>query len=208
MKRNTILIVDDEPSVRRLVERLLKRAGHHVLVAEDAAEARALVRHEEVHLILCDYVMPGENGLELLRSMKRTHPGIIRVLLTGRGDMSTAIEAINGAQVQYYLTKPFELSELLDTVNELLSWSTTRSRGKTRPFTAQRMEVISDLRCAHPGIDCVQRDDDGAIVIDDLEELYDQDMSELLAERPVTAPSPSEDETLLADDDFHKLIEG
>lgn len=208
MKKNTVLIVDDEPSVRRLLKRLLERAGHRVLVAEDAAEARALVRHDEVRLILCDYMMPGENGLDLLRSMKRTHPQIIRVLVTGRGDMSTAIEAINGAQVQFYMTKPFELSELLDTVNELLSWSTTHSSGRTRPFTAQRMEIISDLRGAYPGIDCVQRDDDGAIVIDDPEELFHKDMSDLLADRPATAPKLSEDESLLVDDDFHKLLEG
>lgn len=208
MGKHTILIVDDEPSVRRLLERLLKRGGHRVLVAEDAAEARGLIRHEEVHLVISDYVMPGENGLDLLRSLKRTHPQIIRILLTGRGDMSTAIDAINGAQVQYYMTKPFEMTEVLDTVNELLSWSTSRGQGNARPFTAQRMELISDLRGAHPGIDRVERDDDGAIVIDDDDELYDNDLSLLMRGRPVTAPKPRDDELLLEDEAFHKLLEG
>lgn len=54
MSRRTVLIVDDEPGVRRLLERLLKRSGHRVLVACDAAEARAQIRHEEVHMILSD----------------------------------------------------------------------------------------------------------------------------------------------------------
>lgn len=207
MSRHTVLIVDDEPGVRQLLERLLKRAGHQVLVACDAAEARVHIRHEAVHMVISDYVMPGENGLELLRSLKRTHPNIIRILLTGRGDMSTAIDAINGAQVQFYMTKPFELSEVLDTVNELLSWSTTRRRGRTRPFTAQRMELISDLRGDHPGIDRVHRNDNGAIVIEDYDELFDKDLSEILMEQPEVAPKLSDDR-LFEDDDFHKLIEG
>lgn len=151
--------------------------------------------------------MPGENGLELLRSLNRSHPQIFRILVTGRGDMNTAIDAINGAQVQFYMTKPFELSEVLDTVNELLSWSTTRRRGKTRPFTAQRMELISDLRGVHPGIDHVERDDDGAIVIENCDELFDKNMSDILAEQLDVAPKLSDDQ-LFVDDEFHKLIEG
>ena len=69
-----ILVVDDEPSVRRTLQQLLEAEGFSCAVVESARKARALLNEDEFRLILCDIRMPGESGLDLLEDIKVAYP--------------------------------------------------------------------------------------------------------------------------------------
>ena len=114
MTRDTahILVVDDDDRIRDLLKRYLSREGFRVTSAPDAAGARKLMTGMEFDLAILDIMMPGEDGLSLLRSMRegrnRETPVI---LLTARGEATSRIEGLrHGADD--YLAKPFEPEEL------------------------------------------------------------------------------------------------
>ena len=206
MSERHVLVVDDEPAIQRILKRLLSRCGCKVFTADDTVSARRLLKYHHIDLVMCDYLMPGENGLQFLRELKRSHPHILRVMITGQGDMDTAISAINTAQVQFYFTKPFDFDTVQSTVEELLDWSERKQSGQSQPFTAQRVSLMADLKSRHPGIDQVVRDSKGAIVLDEDCELFSKDLEDILglpAARPVKTSPRS-----LIDDEFLKVLEG
>ena len=123
-------MVDDEPPVLRAVQRDLRgRYGedYRVLRAGSGAEAETIMgdlrkRGETVALVLADQRMPGMTGVELLRATRELYPKAKRALLTAYADTDAAIAAINDAQIDYYLQKPWDPPEqrLYPTLDELL----------------------------------------------------------------------------------------
>jgi putative two-component system response regulator len=120
-ERVGVLIVDDEPQVRRLITLMLERQGYVCEGAADVREARALLADDPLRfkLVLCDMNMPGENGLELVRHVLDAYPGIAALMVTGTDDPEIAQIAIKlGAYG--YVTKPFSANELLINVANAL----------------------------------------------------------------------------------------
>jgi len=115
-----ILIVEDEPSVSRLLVRLLERHGHECVVAYDAVQARRrLAEPPHFELMLCDVSMPGESGLELTRDTLAEYRDTAVVMVTGIDDPELAQAALDlGAYG--YVTKPFTPNELLINVANAL----------------------------------------------------------------------------------------
>jgi putative two-component system response regulator len=106
-----ILCVDDDPAVRRVIERVLDDGGHRCMSAGDVDEARRLLAANDYAVVLCDIGLPGESGLDLLAELAR-RPAVATVMVTGRDDPDTAELALElGAYG--YLTKPFGANELL-----------------------------------------------------------------------------------------------
>lgn len=172
MMKCRVLVVDDDPQIRRLVARLLKADGVEVLTAESTREAELLLEGGPVELLLCDHHMPDENGLPFLQRVKKQYPCMTRVLVTGSGDVSVGMGAINKAQVQRCVTKPFEGDVLRAMVRELLASRSDTPAGPRRAFTQQRKRALRHLDFEHPGISDVRRSTQGAIVIgDDLDDL-------------------------------------
>lgn len=133
----TVLIADDEPNIRRVLEALLTRSGYNVLIAENGKKALALAASHEVDLLLTDLIMPDMNGVELLRSVKARTPDCAAILITAYGTIKTAVEAIKlGAD--NYLTKPFELDEVLALVRRALE---NRDQAPPRPTSRPRRAV-------------------------------------------------------------------
>jgi len=107
----TILVVDDEPVSLRAVARAL--AGEYrIITATTGAQGLAALASQPVALMIVDQRMPEMTGTELLARTATEQPDIIRVLLTGYTDVETLLAAINAGHVYYYLTKPWEPSEL------------------------------------------------------------------------------------------------
>ena len=116
----TILVVEDNAGLRRIVVRQLNEAGYHVLQAPDAAEAMELIEGPEpIHLLLSDVVMPGEmDGRDLARASLRRRP-LIKVLLTS-GFPGARLGPDAGSPGARLLIKPYRKEELLRTVREVI----------------------------------------------------------------------------------------
>ena len=104
-----VLVVDDEPGVRFSVGEVLLERGHEVVGAESAE--RALELAENTDLVVTDLMMPGMNGVELLRALRDKNPTLPVILLTARGSERAAVEAMKAGAFDY-LTKPYDIDEL------------------------------------------------------------------------------------------------
>ena len=116
--RDTVLVVDDEPSVRASVRTILEGTCE-VLEAEGGAEALDLLRTHDVDLVMLDQRMPGEAGLDLLPRLKAIDSSIVVVMVTAVHEVRTAVEALKGGAYDY-LTKPFDVGDILLTVRRAL----------------------------------------------------------------------------------------
>lgn len=117
----TILIVDDEPSIRSLVRDVLELEGHEIIEAPDGPSALEAVAQHNPDLMVLDIMMPGMSGLDVLRTLRRERSGseLPIILLTAAADDDTTWAGWTaGASV--FLPKPFDPNHLLDWVERLL----------------------------------------------------------------------------------------
>ena len=116
-----ILLVEDEAQVRLLAQRLLARAGYRVVVVESGDEACARLRASpnEFQLLLSDVVMPGMPLEQLLATVRREHPGLRVVLMSGYSEASIGKHGVELAR-EHFVQKPFSARELLDAVRTAL----------------------------------------------------------------------------------------
>ena len=117
MPRHTILVVDDETSIREMLVISLESAGYNVLQAENAKTAHSLVLDKHPDLILLDWMMPVTTGLELLRRLKRDEmtDHIPVIMLTAKAEESSKISGLDSG-ADDYIAKPFSPRELLSRV--------------------------------------------------------------------------------------------
>lgn len=117
-----ILVVDDEPQVRKVVRSVLEADGYTVTEASDGPAALLLMNSMNgprgPHLVVLDVMMPGIDGIEVCRQINHSRSKV--VMLTARDDAETRTQA-EEAGADRFLTKPFSAVELLDAVRELLA---------------------------------------------------------------------------------------
>jgi DNA-binding NtrC family response regulator len=114
-----ILIVDDDEDILYLMGEYLKSVGLEHDQAVSAEQARNLLKHSGYDMIVSDFNMPGESGLDLLRYVSSMYPGTPFVLMTGFDDLRIKRESMSmGAYA--YIQKPFYLYELLKTIIDLI----------------------------------------------------------------------------------------
>ena len=116
----TILIVDDARSTLRALEVILRREGYTVLTATSGEDGLTYIEQHEVDLLLCDVKMPKMDGLTVLRQVKTQDVGIAVVMMSGHGDISTAVSAMKEGAFDY-LVKPFGEDEVLRVVQKALA---------------------------------------------------------------------------------------
>lgn len=115
-----ILALDDEKDTRTLLDDLLSGAGHHVVVAADAAEARAALKREPIDVVLLDLMLPGTDGFQFARFMSENWDtyGIPFIVVSCRRDEESKCNArILGCA--RYLEKPFEPFELIEAIGDI-----------------------------------------------------------------------------------------
>lgn len=120
--QRTILVVDDEPGLCKILKKALSRAGYQVLTASTGRKALALLNKEKIDLLFLDLKMPDLGGLDVLKKIRggRVKKTLVpTVILTAYGSLSSAREAMALGAIDF-LTKPFDLGEVLTLVKEAL----------------------------------------------------------------------------------------
>ncbi len=125
--RTRVLVVDDEPSIRKVLQAQLVRDGLDVDTAADGAEAITALGETPYDLVISDLKMPAVGGLELLAHVRQQFPGLPVILITAHGTVDSAVEALKlGAHD--YITKPFDADELHAAVEKALRTERARRR--------------------------------------------------------------------------------
>ena len=102
MNRGKILVVDDDDSLRRVMQLQLEEAGYDVITACDAREAMALVDEQTPALVITDLKMPGISGMDLLKRVRSEHPETTVVMITAFGTVQTAVEAMKIGRIRLH----------------------------------------------------------------------------------------------------------
>ena len=127
--RIRILVVDDEETVRDLLQRSLEEAGYDVVAAANGEEALYEMSQREVEVVLLDVKMPGMSGLEVLGKLTTDWPDICVIMATAVADVQTAVETMKlGADD--YITKPFNLDDLVLKVQKAIEKRNLQLRNK------------------------------------------------------------------------------
>ncbi len=122
-------MVEDEPGIADLLRRALSEDGHAVDLATDGSEGEALALSGEHDLVILDRRLPGLDGIEVLASVRRALPETPVIMLTALGEPEDVIQGLDSGAVDY-ITKPFDLEELLARVRAQLRRPTARSTAK------------------------------------------------------------------------------
>ncbi|MGH7898490.1 MAG: UDP-3-O-acyl-N-acetylglucosamine deacetylase, partial [Candidatus Binatia bacterium] len=134
----TILIVDDEEQIRASVRGVLADEGFRVLEAENGRAALATIAAEKPRLVLLDIWMPEVDGIEFLREVHRRHPDIGVIVISGHGNIETAVRATQLGAVDF-IEKPFSLDGLLQRIERAIAGPAPRpEKAKSRPGSSRR----------------------------------------------------------------------
>ena len=119
-----ILVVDDDPKIRKMCSIALRRVGYEVSVARDAKKALMIVDANSVDLVLLDIVMPEIDGIELLELLKNKSEDLIVIMITGFPSIETSVKTIKSGAYDY-ITKPFSIDEIRYSVKKALEYNKT-----------------------------------------------------------------------------------
>jgi nitrogen regulation protein NR(I) len=135
-ERKQVLIVDDEPNLRKILSAQLTRDGYDVLTAEDGEQGLALLGEHHIDLVITDLKMPKVDGMTLLKRALVEEPELPVVLITAHGSIDTAVEALKSGAFDF-VTKPFDKDEVRQIVAKALKTRELRGADATSTPTAQ-----------------------------------------------------------------------
>jgi two-component system response regulator HupR/HoxA len=142
MEKRTVLFVDDEEGVLSALRRGLVDEPYHTLFARSGREALEILARSPVHVIVTDMRMPEMGGLDLLRTVKKEYPHVVRMVLSGYTQVTTLLTAINQGEVFRFIPKPWRLEdEFKPAVREAVQYydcqshrNETAAPGEQRPL--------------------------------------------------------------------------
>jgi len=137
-----ILIVEDEANIRRVLRKILIDVDKSINVSEavDGVEAIAMVDEKTYDLVLCDIKMPKKDGVEVLAHIQKVSPQSAVVMISGHGDLETAVKAMRMGAYDY-ISKPPDLNHLLQTVNAALQ-KTSAPKKKTKKIAVPKQYTM------------------------------------------------------------------
>lgn len=136
-----ILIADDEPAIRRVLQRHLEEAEFVCYEAATGDEALAILQHIDVPIVISDLHMPGRDGLALLRSIRESNPATSVVILSADTELDTAVACLREGAADY-LTKPFNAGEVATRVHQALE--RRRMRLELEAYRSELEERVAD----------------------------------------------------------------
>ena len=168
-----IQLLDDEPNILNALRRLLHNEDWEIHTFTDGQQALdALIEHEYA-VIICDYKMPGLDGITYLQFAKQRQPGAIRMVLSAHGDRDSMMKAINRVGIQRFLNKPWDDHELEASVRTAIEAYRLSKENqalldqvRAQQDTLKRQnEELRRLEAKYPGITQVSRDGDGSVLL-------------------------------------------
>jgi DNA-binding NtrC family response regulator len=149
--KQTILAVDDEPHMLKLMERIItEKTPYQITTTSNSLEVPEILEKSEFDLIIMDLKMPGMDGLDLLRLVKEKERFEEVVIITAFGSLETAIEALS-LGVFDYITKPFKKEQIIFTINRAMRWQQMRR-------DATRMEGVFSLEPCDQALAAFERE--------------------------------------------------
>lgn len=163
----TLLLVDDEENVLSALQRTLRRENYTLLTAGEPAEAFAILQQTQVDVVVSDHLMPNMSGLDFLKEVRALHPEVVRIILTGHAEVSTAMEAINEGEIYRFLTKPWDDAELKVALHLAFDKvALERSNRQLLAAVQHQRALFARLERQHPGLRRLLRDESGALLVD------------------------------------------
>ncbi len=135
--RKTLLIADDEPNIRRILQAIFVKDGYDVHVAENGVKALEMAAAQPVHVLITDLIMPDMNGVELLQKIKQRQPGVTAIMITAYATIKTCVDAMHYGASDY-ITKPFDVDEIRAVVKRALARSLEAQRAAVGGLSAKR----------------------------------------------------------------------
>jgi len=137
----TLLVVEDEASHRRVLEAHFSK-DYHVITAEHGQRAVEIASQQPIHLLITDLILPGMNGLEVLRRIRELHPNVVAIVITAHPTVHTAVRAMKDGAVDY-IPKPIDLGDLRAMVDHAAEQYRRREQDSQRQ---QQLRATADFR--------------------------------------------------------------
>lgn len=129
-KTGNILVVDDEPNIRRVLEAVLSKEGHTVQTAENGRKGKEILStNANIDVLVTDLIMPDINGIELLEAAREINPHLSVLMITAHGTIKSAVDAMRLGALDY-ITKPFDLDEIKQVVRNALERKSINTTSK------------------------------------------------------------------------------
>ena len=152
-----ILVIDDERSIRNTLKDILEYEKYEVDLAEDGLKGIEKVKNAEYDMVLCDIKMPGMDGIEVLEQLTELAPDTSVVMISGHGNIDTAVESIKKGAFDY-LEKPLDLNRLLITIGNALDKSNLVSETKIlKKKVSKKYEIIGESKAIKDAIEMADR---------------------------------------------------
>lgn len=170
VRGHRVLLVDDEPSVTRGLQLALNGEPYSIVCADSGPRALELMRAGEFDVVVSDEQMPGMSGAELLEVVRREHPEVGRIMLSGHAGLDAVVRTINTGEIFRFLFKPCPADQVARTIREALARRDERQR--TADWVAEYLggtphelerRVKGSLEAAWIGFQPIVRGHDGAI---------------------------------------------
>lgn len=138
-----IWVVDDDRSIRWVLERTLQQAGFNVQTFERAEEVLRQLESDHPDAIISDIRMPGLDGLELMEKIHEVHPNLPVIVITAHSDLDSAVSAYQGGAFEY-LPKPFDVDEAVELARKAIEHSADLKQTNAKEQTQEQTEIIGE----------------------------------------------------------------
>ena len=152
-----ILVIDDERSIRNTLKEILEFEKYQVELAEDGYKALEMIKTTNFDVVLCDIKMPGMDGIEVLQKLEELKPDTPVVMISGHGNIDTAVESIKKGAFDY-IEKPLDLNRLLITLRNAMDKSTLITETKVlRKKVNKRYDIVGESQAIQKVKDMADR---------------------------------------------------
>jgi response regulator RpfG family c-di-GMP phosphodiesterase len=156
MPKDRVVVIDDDELILRALERILESAGFEPKVYLDPKVALAALEHDAPAVIICDYMMPGLDGISFLKQARSLAPDATRILCTAAEDFRVALKAVNTGEVFRIIGKPWHQAELVATVQQAAE--ATRLRRENERLTREVSKRNEELQEINAALENIVRD--------------------------------------------------